>query len=166
MDEAEVIEQKYPFMIWDNRVRPDSEGSGRNRGAPGNICIYGTLDEDMEVHYSLDGSINPPKGVRGGGPALGPSAELQDPDGAWTNLPDIVGEQVVPPHHAIVSLSAGGGGYGDPHTRDPQSVLIDVVEGYITYERAKDAYGVALAGDPSKVETLSVDGKATASLRA
>ena len=165
MDEAEVIEQKYPFMIWDNRVRPDSEGPGRNRGAPGNICIYGTLDEDMEVHYSLDGSVNPPQGVLGGGPALGPSAELQDPDGTWTHLPDIVGEQVVPPRHAIVSLSAGGGGYGDPHTRDPHAILIDVVEGYISAARAKDAYAVALSGDPARVETLTVDAPATAALR-
>ncbi len=166
MDEAEVIEQKYPFMIWDNRVRPDSEGAGRHRGAPGNVCIYGTLDEDMEVHYSLDGSINPPKGVLGGGPALGPAALLQNPDGSQTDLPEIVGEQVVPPRHAIVSLSAGGGGYGPAHERDPGAVLTDVVEGYVSYERARDAYGVALAGEPDKVETLRVDRAETAALRA
>ncbi len=65
----------------------------------------------------------------------------------------------------IVSLSAGGGGYGDPHTRDPQAVLRDVVEGYISIDRARAVYGVAARGDAQRRETLSVDAPGTARLR-
>jgi len=166
-DQAEVVEQKYPFIIWQTSVRPDSEGAGRQRGGPGNICIYGPLadEEDMLVHYSLDGMITPPKGVRGGGPAHGSEVWLRQPNGSQENLPSIVGEQPVAPAERLISLSAGGGGYGNPHDRDPNAVLIDVVEGYVTPDRASDTYGVALAGDPTKVETLSIDAKATAILR-
>ncbi|KIL37304.1 hypothetical protein SD71_01000 [Cohnella kolymensis] len=38
----------------------------------------------------------------------------------------------------------GGGGYGDPLTREPQSVLRDVLEGYVSVERAESCYGVVI----------------------
>jgi N-methylhydantoinase B len=44
----------------------------------------------------------------------------------------------------IVLQSAGGGGYGDPLTRDPEAVLEDVVEGYVSIEEAKRSYGVII----------------------
>ena len=166
-DETEVIEQKYPFLIWETAVRPDSEGAGRQRGAPGNVCIYGPLPQDdaIEVHYSQDGLVTPPKGVQGGGGAMGSEVWLQQADGERRYLPDIIGEQSVGPGERIVSLSAGGG-YGDPRTRKIEAVLSDAVDGYITVDRARDVYGVALTGDPRKVETLRVDEPATAALRA
>lgn len=166
-DQAEVVEQKYPFIVWQTSVRPDSEGAGRQRGGPGNICIYGPLanEEPMIVHYSLDGMITPPQGVRNGGPALGSQVWLRHPNDSDHYLPSIVGEQTIEAGERLISLSAGGGGYGDPHHRDPQSVLTDVVEGYISPHRARTIYGVALTGDPTKVETLQIDNTATANLR-
>ena len=167
VDETEVVEQKYPFVVWETRVRPDSEGAGRTRGAPGNIATYGPLAgaDPIEAHYSLDGSFNVPKGVQGGGPALGPAAYLIDCNGATIHLPDIVGEQRIEPGQNILSHSAGGGGYGHPHQRPAHAVLGDVVEGYLSVERARKAYGVALTGSPDKVETLRVDEATTADLR-
>ena len=165
VDETEVIEQKYPLVIWDVRVRTDSEGAGRQRGAPGSISVYGSLDDSLDVHYSLEGMINRPRGVRGGGPALGPAALLIQPDGSIRTLPEPVGEQTVAAGERIVSLSAGGGGYGDPHTRDPMTVLDDVVEGYISLGRAREAYAVVLRGDPAKPETLTIDAAATVARR-
>ena len=166
IDQSEVIEQKYPMVVLEMRVRPDSEGAGRRRGAPGSITVFGPIDHTMEVHYSMDGMINVPLGVQGGGPALGPAAQLIDTSGSTRDLPDIVGEQPLHTGEYIVSLSAGGGGYGHPHHRDPYQVLSDVVEGYISTPRAREIYGVALSGDPTKVETLRVDEAATATLRA
>ena len=166
IDQSEVIEQKYPMVVIEMRVRLDSEGAGRQRGAPGSITVFGPIDHTMEVHYSLDGMINVPLGVQGGGPALGPTAQLIDADGATRDLPDIVGEHPLQAGEHIVSLSAGGGGYGHPHQRPAQAVLSDVVEGYISPRRARETYGVALTGDPAKVETLRVDETATAMLRA
>ena len=168
VDETEVVEQKYPIVIWEAQVRPDSEGPGRTRGAPGGTSVYGPIPggAPMQAHYSLDGSIHPPQGVQGGGPALGPTAYLLGPNGASTPLPDMVGAQHIQPGERLLGLSAGGGGYGDPRQRDPQAVLVDVVEGYISAARARAAYGVSLSGDLTKVETLRVDASATATLRA
>jgi N-methylhydantoinase B len=38
----------------------------------------------------------------------------------------------------------GGGGFGDPRTRDPQSVRDDVLDGLITAEEARRDYGVVI----------------------
>ena len=40
--------------------------------------------------------------------------------------------------------SAGGGGFGDPLERDPDAVLEDVADGYVTVERARTDYGVVV----------------------
>ena len=166
IDATELIEQKYPFLVFEMRVRPDSEGAGRQRGAPGGITVYGPLDDPQEVHYSMDGMINAPKGVQGGGPSRGPAAQLIDRQGATHDLPSIVGEQTLHAGERIVSLSSGGGGYGDPFTRDLDAVLRDVVDGYVSVDRASETYGVVVTGDPTRVETLAVDRQATAASRA
>ena len=50
----------------------------------------------------------------------------------------------MPPHDAICLALPGGGGFGDPHARDPQRVLDDVLDGLITAEEARRDYGVAI----------------------
>lgn len=50
----------------------------------------------------------------------------------------------------VKCLTAGGGGYGDPLDRNPDSVGRDVIEGYVSFESAKEVYGVVLnRKDPS-----------------
>jgi N-methylhydantoinase B len=53
----------------------------------------------------------------------------------------------------------GGGGYGDPFQRDPQKVLWDVIEGYVTPSEAEKNYGVAVAyrGDHKSLVKLPTD---------
>jgi N-methylhydantoinase B len=54
----------------------------------------------------------------------------------------------------------GGGGFGDPGTRDPDQVVQDVADGLVSRETALSDYRVALAADGS------LDPAATARLRA
>jgi N-methylhydantoinase B len=61
----------------------------------------------------------------------------------------------------IVLRYPGGGGYGDPGRRDVALVQRDVRRGYVSPERAREAFGVALRAD-----SLEVDEAATAALRA
>ena len=53
----------------------------------------------------------------------------------------------------------GGGGFGDPLTREPAHVARDVRLGYVSREAARRDYGVALREDGG------VDESATARLR-
>jgi N-methylhydantoinase B len=64
------------------------------------------------------------------------------------------------PGDVIQFNSAGGGGYGDPLQRDPQAVEADVVNGYVSIEKAREDYGVVV--DPV---TLKVDRAETEKIR-
>ena len=44
-------------------------------------------------------------------------------------------------------IAMGGGGYGDPLDRDPESVLRDVIAGVVSVEHARLRYGVVI--DPA-----------------
>ena len=58
------------------------------------------------------------------------------------------------------ALSPGGGGYGDPKTRDPERVLRDVRDGIVSATSAEKDYAVAIAADGK-----SIDKKRTNQLR-
>lgn len=64
-------------------------------------------------------------------------------------------------------LTNAGGGWGDPLTRDPAKVLIDVRDGYVSVAGAARDYGVVVLGEPDDdPEEISVDDAATARTRA
>jgi N-methylhydantoinase B len=164
-DSVEVDEQKYPMIVRRSMLRPDSEGAGRRRGAPGNICEYGPGAGSMKVFWALEGVLNPPRGVAGGeSPKVG-SAYLVRGEGAIDEHPEAVGGVDLEPGERVGSRSPGGGGYGEAFEREPELVLRDAREGYISVVRAAEAYGVVIEGDPERFETLRVDEVATRALR-
>jgi N-methylhydantoinase B len=63
-------------------------------------------------------------------------------------------------------INRGGGGWGDPFTRMPERVLIDVRDGYVTVAGAARDHGVVVVGDPDEdPEGRVVDEAATSRLR-
>lgn len=63
-------------------------------------------------------------------------------------------------------ITNGGGGWGDPLSRDPEKVKKDVRDEYVTIEGAKRDYGVVIEGDPANdPEGLSINYEATRTLR-
>ncbi|MEU3528751.1 hydantoinase B/oxoprolinase family protein [Streptomyces sp. NPDC038707] len=64
-------------------------------------------------------------------------------------------------------LTNGGGGWGPPFERDPQKVLADVRDEYVSIEGAARDYGVVVVGDPHfDPEGLRIDDEGTKALRA
>lgn len=64
-------------------------------------------------------------------------------------------------------ITNGGGGWGEPATREPERVLADVRNEYVSIEAARNIYRVAITGDPSlDPEGLQIDATATEKLRA
>jgi N-methylhydantoinase B len=61
------------------------------------------------------------------------------------------------PGDVIQFDSAGGGGYGDPLQRDPQAVEVDVINGYVSIEKAREDYGVVLDPATLKVDPVETD---------
>lgn len=163
LDSTEIVEQRYPLIVWQHAtVRPDSEGAGKFRGAPGSSCAYGPRFSGAESHYYMEGVTNRPLGVCGGGPALGPEAWHIFENGSTQQVHEAVAATRIAPGEAVAALTSGGGGYGIPFDRDPAQVLEDVIDEYISIERARDTYGVVVIGDAKRWETLQVDEEATA----
>ncbi len=164
-DSVEIDEQKYPIRVGEIRMREDSEGAGRRRGAPGAIATYGPKFGSMHAAYVTDGAVNPPRGARGGGTAA-PSVPYKiDSDGVRHPLEPIAQVQLAAGELLGHDLS-GGGGYGDPLDREPELVRADVLARWISVGRARDAYGVVLTGIATDDASLAIDAGATARLRA
>lgn len=63
-------------------------------------------------------------------------------------------------------VTNGGGGWGEPKARDPERVMADVRNGYVSLTKAREIYGVAIEGDPDRdPEGLVLDRKTTKKLR-
>lgn len=112
--------------------------------------------------YTIDGHSTAPRGVRGGQAASLAAAERLTDGGRRTPLPP-VSLEVVRPGEWIVGRTNGGGGYGDPLDRDPDRVLADVVEGWVSLEAARTVYGVVLTDAAC---TPAIDMEATRKERA
>ncbi len=71
------------------------------------------------------------------------------------------------PNTVFRYLTNGGGGYGDALDREPERVMVDVRDGYVSIAGAERDYGVIVSGDPDNdPEGLVVDLAATEKLRA
>ena len=78
------------------------------------------------------------------------------------------GDAPRPPNSAGQRLCydyGGGGGWGDPLDRDPQAVLDDVLDEYVSVAGAERDYGVVLTGSLEDL-TLEIDHDGTERLRA
>jgi N-methylhydantoinase B len=150
-DSTEVDEQKYPLHVHEKRLISDSEGPGRHRGALGSHVVYGPKDLPMTIAYTFEGHENPARGVRGGGTASPSDGWKIDVDGNRVDLPMATAIEIAP-GEKVLSRTGGGGGYGDPFTREPAAVRDDVMEGWISRERAEDVYGVVLISTDTGLE--------------
>jgi N-methylhydantoinase B len=158
---AEILESLYPVMFTQWALRPDSGGAGFNRGGLGAIYEIEALAEGA-TDVSLLGERGkfPPFGVNGGKSAALNRFVYQTDSGERT--PPLVSKvtdiRIAAGQHIRLE-TPGGGGFGDPLTRDPVRVARDVNLGYVTPAAALRDYGVVIG------ENGAVDTVATAALR-
>ncbi len=157
---VEILESDTPLIVERRELLPDTGGAGEYAGGVGRrIVIRVPEDEYAPVGPTRLGIQSgrfryPPEGLYGGG--LGGLAQFLingepgDPYGLTQLLPGDV----------VTMDAAGGGGFGNPLDRDPEAVRSDVLQGYVTVDRARLDYCVVLDAD-----TLELDIDATAKLR-
>jgi N-methylhydantoinase B len=141
IDSVELDELCQPILVESRRLLMDTEGPGRLRGAPSLEVVFGPIGCDVDVAFVSDGTINGPTGVRGGGTGGQSRQYLRKADGTLT-VTEQVSVQRVRDGEAIISVTCGGGGYGDPRERDREKVRHDLREGWISPERAAEIYGL------------------------
>src|SRR5205823_1129781 len=103
------------------------------------------LDHTAIISAGGTNAIVPPFGLFGGSPGLTARVELSE--GAKP-LQKRAG--VLQPGQTVGMIGAGGGGYGDPKTRDRALVLRDLREEKISRRAAEDIYGLS----PAEIETV------------
>ena len=155
---TEQLESKYPVLVERYRLRPDSGGAGRQRGGLGAEMVVQALSP-FTLTTRIDRMHCKPWGLEGGHDAMGNSIGIRT-NGQWNDeLPNakVFGVRIKK-GDAYVMRSGGGGGFGTPLERDPDLVLADVLQGYVSPEAARTSYGVVIAGG-------AVDAAATSDLR-
>lgn len=162
-DSVEVDEQKYPLIVRRLHIRTDSGGAGEWRGAPGAILEYGPSRSDMVAYYVTDGCLNPPRGVAGGLNAAPSEPYVITRSGEHISAP-LIGHVELEPGELLGHRLSGGGGYGDPLMRPMEQVRQDVLDGFVSFESARDHYGVIFVEDVFN-ESLRVNEAETLELR-
>jgi N-methylhydantoinase B len=142
---VEATENVAPVVFWRKELRADSGGPGRTRGGAGQVMEIATKgDLEFAVNALFDRVANPPKGRDGG--MAGAAGRVARKSGTVLRTK---GYQVIPDGDRLILELAGGGGMGDPRTRDPEAVARDVRNGLVSPGCARDLYGVALDPDGS-----------------
>jgi N-methylhydantoinase B len=156
----EDIEAHYPLRVTRYELRTDRSGAGKWRGGLGSI-------RDMQfqgrAHMSLegDGHRHPPKGAFGGYDGTPGDVVLITGNGSEAHLASKFQSRWAEPGDVIRTVSPCAAGYGDPLERDPQMVVDDVLDEFISLESARTQYGVVI-----DAESKTVDHGATSELRA
>ena len=136
---AEIVETQAPLIQHKRELRPNSGGGGKFRGGLGQATDFGHLGkEKWSISGMIDRTLFPAEGLLGG--ADGAIGEFQL-NGETAPQKTVMWMEP----DAMISLNPpGGGGYGNPHERDPQMVLQDVIDGYVTLDAAAGVYGVVI----------------------
>lgn len=134
---VEATEHVGPITVWRKDLREGSGGAGATRGGLGQtIEIEAREGYDFYFNAMFDRVENPARG-RDGGTAGGAGAvELTD----GTKLRS-KGRQLVPNGKRLRLSLPGGGGYGEPESRNEADVARDLEAGFISAEQAKTDYG-------------------------
>ncbi|KAA0971981.1 hydantoinase B/oxoprolinase family protein [Aureimonas fodinaquatilis] len=153
----EVLEAEMPVLVEEYGYATDSAAPGKRRGGAGiRFRMRNLQPGTVLTARGLERFRFNAWGALGGAPGSNTHVTLNPAGDAKTigqiDLLELAGGDVVE------FVSPTGGGYGDPFTRDPQAVLDDVLDGYISEAEAQDGYGVT-------IRNSTVDAEATALLR-
>ncbi|MFE5474105.1 hydantoinase B/oxoprolinase family protein [Nocardia sp. NPDC056541] len=176
--DTEMTEFLYPLLTLWRREEPDSGGPGRHRGgvsASLAVTPYGTSLPMGLVFASAGKAVSQNGGLAGGLPGntgleiLARDSGVTEMLAAGTipgSLDELAGtqdlgacyaESYLAPGEVLYMHWQGGGGYGDPLRREPESVAIDVRNGKVTPAGAEAGYGVVVTDgdlDSARTETL------------
>ena len=153
----EVMETKAPLLIERYGLRQDSGGAGEHPGGLGVSRTYRFLAEASALTL-IKKTKTRPWGMADG--HTGENCHVILRPGTDQEQTTGMVYEAMAPGEVLVNCSGGGGGWGNPLNRDPEKVLKDVRNEYISLTSAERDYGVII--DP---DTLTVEATATQALR-
>lgn len=155
----EITETEVPVEFVRYGLAQDSGGAGYWRGGLATEMAFRVFAPDTRITArNRDRSRFRPWGVLGG-KAAGLSDMIVNPGTPDERRLGSTDTAVLQPGDVLEVRSAGGGGRGDPMTRDVWRVAADVARGHVSVAAARRDYGVVITEG-------KVDAEATAALRA
>ena len=148
---TEIIELQCPALMLQKRMIQDSGGPGRHRGGPGQEIVLRctaqqplmlTIRPDL-MKFPAPGLAEGREGARGEVLLNGQRVERFTPI-QWN------------PGDVVVLRVPGGGGYGNPHEREPERVLEDLELGHISLNAAREHYGLDIDTDPEQLQLQAI----------
>lgn len=163
---VETYERQYPLLYVYRKQCRDTGGAGRSRGGVGTelmfiphrnttpltFTVVGHGASQPEAHGlfgGCPGSIQPSLLLQGTGVAAQfaggflPSS-LNEIDCRQVKLLEAKDRDVLNSGDALLTISSGGGGYGDPLLRPPQAVHRDYLLGISSPATVRDIYGIVI----------------------
>ncbi|WP_137176432.1 hydantoinase B/oxoprolinase family protein [Roseomonas sp. AR75] len=139
---VEVMEQYYPVLFRRFAIHEGSGGAGRRRGGFGVHYEVELLRGEARASFVMDHGRFGPPGVLGGG-AGAPNVVKLHRGGISTTPEHLSKDQGLrlQAGDRVEVMTPGGGGYGDPLTRERDLVARDVARGYYTAAQAAGLFG-------------------------
>lgn len=147
----EVAETRYPFVVDQYALNVADGGHGQWRGGFGLIKDYRITNAQAYVTASFGRNKFPPWGLAQGKDGTPNYVEVRTTDGTVERRGRF-SKEVLGKGDIVRFYTGTGGGYGDPRQRDPQAVLDDILDGYLSPEIAERVYGVAVTGEPLRLD--------------
>jgi N-methylhydantoinase B len=163
---AEFNEHIFPHILRGRDFITDSGGAGQWRGGCGSNFVKEVRTPTYVNQYVVNQRHTQP-GIAGGGNGAPDTCDLKvggPPDQVVRVNPSVSALRLETGERLDYHFG-GGGGWGDALARDPQAVLEDVWDEYVSIEAARRQYGVVVTGSLADMD-LALDVGATNELRA
>jgi len=154
---VEIFESDTPLVVEKRELLADSGGVGKMKGGLGKREVFKVPDDSYApippINLGIQSGryIYSAEGLFGG--KSGAKAQFLV-NGVQGNS---YGLTQMKPGDVVTIDAPGGGGYGNPSEREPQIVLHDVIEGYVSIEEAKSEYGVVIDPTTFEIDTEKTD---------
>lgn len=149
---VEIFESDTPLIVEKRELLADSGGPGKMKGGLGKRELFRVPDDayaplpPVNLGIQAGRFVYAAEGLFDGKPGARAQFLVNGESGNAYGLTRLM------PGDVVTIDAPGGGGYGSPLARDPEMVLKDVIEGYVSIGSANADYGVVI--DP---ETLAID---------
>jgi N-methylhydantoinase B len=160
----ELEERWFPIIFTRYEAVKNSCGHGKTRGG---FALIREFDVQAEETLTIHGDREkfPPFGLAGGTNAGGCTLVVNPgkPEERYVGM-YATGIRLKKGDHIYYNTS-GGGGFGNALERDPELVLRDVMDEWITLDCAKEWYGVVIKEVDAEALDFQIDVEATKKLR-
>ena len=148
----EMFEIQNPHFLLQHEYATDSAGAGCWRGGLGVDTEFRIDGDDVTGIVFGDGVDEEARGfgIFGGRPGSLNEISITDPQGDVRRPRSKEIMRGITRGSVVRQRAGGGGGYGDPRERPVEHVVADVRNGYVSVDRAREDYGVAI--DPLTLE--------------